>query len=249
MEDQIYAALSAQLALERQMDTVANNLANTSTPGFKADRQRFQTYVSRLAIPGGELALVRGRGAFFDRTAGPIERTDNPLDVAIQGDGFFAVQTADGVEYSRNGRLQLSPDGTLVNSAGQPLLDESGQTIQMPEQYSRLQIKGDGTINVWVDDAAQDVARIATYRPADPRSLRKLGNGMIDSGTAGMVPIPADDQASRLMQGGFEASTVRPVTEIANMTALSRSYEALANLISVDDQREENMIETLGRPS
>jgi flagellar basal-body rod protein FlgF len=249
MEGQIYAALSAQLALERQIDTVANNLANSSTPGFKADRQQFQTYISRLHIPGNELALVRGRGSFLELTAGAIEKTDNPLDVAIQGDGFFAVQTSSGIGYTRNGRLHLSPDGTLVDDKGQPILDDSGSPIQLPESYSHLQIKGDGTINAWVDGASQDIARIATFRPADPRAVSKLGDGMFDAGPGGMLPIPADDPASRLVQGGIESSTVQPVLEIANMTSLSRSYETLANLITADDQREQQMIDTLGRPS
>ncbi len=249
MDGQIYAALSAQLALERQLDTVGNNLANSSTPGFKADRQQFQTYVERLHVPGGQLDLVRGRGSYLDLTAGSIEKTDNPLDVAIRGDGFFSAQTSAGVGYTRNGRLHTAPDGTLVDALGQPVLDDSGMPIQLPEHYSRLQIKSDGTINIWVDNAAQDVGRIATFRPAAPHEVHKLGNGMLAPGPGGMVPIAADDPNSRLVQGGIEASTVQPIKEIANLTALSRTYEALANLVSLDDQREQQMIDTLGRPS
>ena len=113
MEGPTYVTLSAQVALE-QLEVVANNVANVSTSGFKADRQLFQSYVDQLNVPGDSISFVQDRATYIDQTAGPIQVTGNALDVAINGDGYLSVSTPKGTEYTRDGRLQTSADGTLT---------------------------------------------------------------------------------------------------------------------------------------
>ncbi len=248
MEAPTYVTLSAQVALQRQLEVVANNIANASTAGFKADRQLFQSHVDRLAVPGGQVAFVQDRATYIDQAAGAMQKTDNPLDVAIEGDGFFSVQNADGsISYSRDGRLHASPDNTLVSTGGRPVLGEDGGPISLPEHYSSLTIKGDGSISVVVDGTEEQVGRLATSRPGNPLGMRKTSDGLFSADPASMTPIDGEDAASRVVQGTLEDSTVQPVREIANMTELSRAYDRLQTLLSDDNDRERSMIAALGR--
>ncbi|MBL9034438.1 MAG: flagellar hook-basal body complex protein, partial [Rhodospirillaceae bacterium] len=117
METPIYIALSRQMVLRNQMDVVANNIANASTPGFKAEMMLL-TEVELPAERGTELSYVQDFATARDFSAGPLRATGNDLDLAIQGDGFFSVQTPDGVRYTRVGRFQLDANGTLITSQG-----------------------------------------------------------------------------------------------------------------------------------
>lgn len=247
MESPTYITLSAQLALREKLNITANNVANASTAGYKADRPLFQSYVENLNTPGDQVAFVQNRATYIDRTAGPIQRTDNPLDVAIQGDGYLAVKSASGREFTRDGKLQVSPDGMLVDGGGRPVLSGDGSTIQFPQGASDIKIRGDGTVSVRADGAVQDIGQIGLFHTANATALRKTGSGLFDGATAGMKPVDPGDTSNRLVQGAIEGSTVQPVTELANMTELSRAYERLQQLLSQDDSREQNMIQTLGK--
>lgn len=246
MEGPTYVALSAQVALERQLGVIANNIANASTNGFKADRPLFQSYVDRLAVPGRTMAFVQDRATYIDRSQGPIETTSNPLNLAIKGDGFFAVSGPAGIEYTRDGRLSIGNDGSLQDSSGRSFLGDDGMPVTLPSNYTNLDIHGDGSIFVTVNDQQQQVGRIGTFRPPNPVLLRKAGDGLINV-PGGMAPIDPEDPASRIVQGALEGSTIQPVTEIANMTELSRAYERLQSLLSDDNSREREMIQALGQ--
>jgi flagellar basal-body rod protein FlgF len=247
VEATTYVALSAQMALEKELGVVANNVANANTAGFKADRQLFQSYVNDLDVPGRSIAFVQDRATYIDRQPGTIEQTGNPLDVAVQGIGYISVRTPQGVQYSRDGRLQKGPDGSLVDSAGRTVLDPNGAAIQLPDQYTDLQILGDGTVNVRVGGAWRSVGQIALSEPADQQAMRKAGDGLL-TGAGAIRPVDPDAHSTRLVQGAIEGSTVQPVKEIANMTELSRSYERLQTMLSDDNDREQKMIQTLGTP-
>jgi flagellar basal-body rod protein FlgF len=249
VEGPTYVTLSAQVALQKQLEVVANNVANASTTGFKADRQLFQSYIDKLDVPGGNVAFVQDRATYIDRAGGPIEQTGNPLDVAVQGDGYLSVATPQGTLYTRDGRLHTAKDGTLTDAGGHSVLDPTGQPIQLPGQYSRIEIKGDGGIVAIVRGASQEVGQIGTFRPLDPLALSKTANDLLAAPPGGMQQIQSDDTGSRLVQGALEGSTVQPVKEIANMTELSRAYERLQMLLSDDNDREQKMIQTLSSPS
>jgi flagellar basal-body rod protein FlgF len=246
VEGPTYVTLSAQVALQKELDVVANNVANASTSGFKADRQLFQSYVDQLRVPGDAIAFVQDRATYIDREAGPIQTTGSMMDVAINGDGFLAVATPQGTQYTRDGRLQVSADGTLCDSSGRAVLGPDSAPIQLPPGYSELQIKGEGTIFAVINGTAQSVGQLGMFRPQDPLTMRKSGEGLFNAAPGTMDVIPADDVNSRIVQGTLEGSTVQPVKEIANMTALSRAYENLQNLLNDDNDREQKMIQTLG---
>jgi flagellar basal-body rod protein FlgF len=246
MEEPTYVTLSAQVALQRELEVVANNVANASTAGFKADRQLFHTYLTNIAAPAGDVASVRGIGTYVELAPGEMQVTNNPFDVAVQGDGYLSVQSGAGIGYTRDGRLHAAADGTLVNAAAQPVLGEDGQPIQLPQNITKLVIRGDGTVNVTVNDAAQDVGRIATFRPGSAANMEKAGDGLFgDTVADDMQPIDPGDAASHLVQGAYEGSTVQPVREIANLTDLSRAYDRLQRVLADDDQRESKMIDAL----
>lgn len=249
MDAPTYVTLSAQVALQRQLDVVANNVANASTTGFRADRQLFQTYVNRLPDSGDSIAFVQDRATYIDRTNGPIQPTGNPLDVAIQGEAYLAVTTPQGTLYTRDGRMHTGPDGTLLDGNGNAIQSGDGQPIQLPEDYQLVLIKGDGTVTVRVNNQPQDVGQIGLFRPNDPLGLRKNGDGMLTAPPGSMQTVDTADPSSRLVQGSLEGSTVQPVKEIANMTELSRAYERLQTLLTDDNDRESKMIEALGHPT
>ena len=249
MEAPAYVTLSAQVALERQLEVVANNVANANTTGFKADRQLFQSYITRASGSGDSVAFVQDRATYIDHTNGPIQPTGNPLDVAIQGDAFLAVTAPQGTMYTRDGQMHAGTDGTLLNSNGNAVQSADGQPIQLPDSYQQVEIKGDGTVTVRVNNQSQDVGQIGMFRSSDPLVMRKSGDNLFTASPAAMQPIDTNDPTTRLVQGSLEGSTVQPVKEIANMTELSRAYERLQTLLSDDNDRESKMIEALGKPS
>ncbi len=247
MEGPTYVTLSAQLALQSQLDVTANNIANSGTAGYKADRQLFQSMVVPLDTPGREVSYVQDRATYIDRAPGSLETTDNPLDLGIAGDGYLAVQTPQGPQYTRNGKLQISNQGMLVDVNGRPVLGGDNSTIQIPDGARDLKIAGAGTISVRVNGQAQDVGQIGLFRASNAVGLRKSALGLIDGAAGGVAPVQPGDATTRIVQGTIEASTVQPVRELTNMTELSRAYERLQKLIGDDNDRESKMIEQLGR--
>jgi flagellar basal-body rod protein FlgF len=247
MESPTYVALSAQLALRKQLDVVANNVANANTTGFKPDRQLFQTFVERLAVPGGAVFYVQDRATYIDLAEGPVTLTGNPLDIAVKGDAFLAVSARDQTLYTRDGHMQVGPDGTLRNSSGHAFLGPDNQPIQLPANFSDIRITADGMITVTVDRIAQQVGQIGLFRVNDPLALRKQGDSLLSAPEGTVQPIEPDDPNGFVVQGGLEGSSVSAVREIANLTELSRAYDRLQTFFMQDNDRERKMIETLGQ--
>lgn len=248
MDNPSIVSLSGQMALRQQLDVTANNLANANTTGFRGDRTLFQSHVSRLDVPGREVAFVQDRATYLDTRAGSITPTGNPLDLAIEGNAYLAVERQGGGRgYTRDGHLHVSPDNRLVDSSGRPVLDEGGAPILMPEQVSKLEIRTDGTILATVDGRIEQAGRIGLFQAGDPRGIRKGGDGLLEIPPADVQPVPANAPGVRLQQGALEASTVQPVQELSNLTLIQRAYESMQRIVSDDDDRMRKMIETLGR--
>jgi flagellar basal-body rod protein FlgF len=249
MDTTTYVALSAQVALQKQLETVANNVSNSGTAGFKADRPFFQSYVDQLAGPGGAVAFVEDAATYIDRSSGPMEVTSNPLDIAVDGNGFLAVSAPDGTtQYTRDGHMRVAPDGTLSDSAGRSVLGADGNPIQLPPGYDDIEIKDNGNLKATVNGHQQDIGQIGVFRASSPISMRKSGDGLLTAPQGEMQPVGPDDGV-RIVQGTIEGSTVQPMKEIANMTELSRAYERLQNMLSSESDRERKMIDALGHPS
>lgn len=251
MENSIYIALSRQMALRRQMDVVANNLANVNTTGFKAQESIFNTYTEKPRFRE-RLAFVQDISTFTNFAPGGLEVTGAPLDLAIKGEGFFVVDTPDGPRYTRDGAFQLDADRQLVTSAGDPVLDENDQPILIPEgedgDHVDITITGDGAIRIG-DGGGEDAevgaeARIRIVEFDDPQQLRPIGNGLF---TTEAEALPAE--TGTVSQGALERSNVVAVAEMTRMIDTARAYQSTNNLLDGEHNRLQEMVRRLGRPA
>ena len=225
MQNAILVGLSRQVALAREMDVVANNIANLNTTGYKADGSLFEEYLSSAARgdqTGSRVSFVRDRGIWHDMSQGPIERTGNPLDIAVDGKGFLVVQTPSGERYTRNGSMQINATGQLVTSDGFPVLGDGGP-ITLQSNDRQVSISRDGTISVREGasnvDSARGKIRLVTF--TNPQQLQKDGGGLFNP-TADMQPQPAT--TGGLIQGARRKINVRGVVEMSRMIEITRAY-------------------------
>ena len=170
MQNGALVGLSRQVAIERELDVVANNIANINTTGYKADGALFEEYLASGANTGSSssrVSFVRDRGLWHDMSQGAVEHTGNPLDIALDGKGFLAVQTPNGVRYTRNGALQVNPTGQLVTSDGYQVLGDGGPIVLQPTD-SRISISRDGSVSVREGNSNVD----SRTRPAQAGELQ-----------------------------------------------------------------------------
>jgi flagellar basal-body rod protein FlgF len=233
--------LSRQIALQRQMDVVANNMANINTTGFKAENILFEEYVMPIARdqdfprPDQPLSYVQDWATVHDLSGGAMVQSGNELDVGLNGDGFFAVQTAAGERWTKSGAFQLSANGTLVDLNGNPVLGEGGPIQFAPEETGIL-IAADGSIST----SAGPKGRLRLVEFANPQELTREGSNL----WAGGEPLVAAN--TRAMQGFTEKSNVSGVTEMAEMIRVQRAYESAANLAQKQDELRRSAIQRLG---
>ncbi len=237
MDNASLVGLSRQVVLERELGVVANNLANINTTGYKADSSIFEQFLmpeaSADAFPPGsrDLDYVQDRATWHKFAPGPTQRTGSALDVAIDGDAFLVVQTAAGQRYTRNGALQIGPTGTLMTSAGDPVLGVGGQ-IQFQTTDHDISIGEDGTITVRegaaaTSDSIRGQLQLAHFDNAG--ALQKEGSNLF-SAPGGVAPQPALPN-TRVRQGTIEQSNVNAVAEMSRMIEITRAYESIAGLL------------------
>ncbi|WP_085316795.1 flagellar basal-body rod protein FlgF [Derxia lacustris] len=237
MDRMIYTAMTGARTLVDRQATVSNNLANASTTGFRAEMVAYRT---APVIPGrpGEGQMTRylavDSTTGIDVTPGPVEKTERPLDVAIDGPGWLTVQAADGSEaYTRDGRFEIDSNGQLVTREGLPVLGEGGP-ITVP-QDARVVIGRDGSISaVSGGDVKQiqQLGRLQMVNP-EPTNLMKRPDGLIGTRDGN----PADpDPAVKVVQGSVEGSNVSPVASLVDMIALARQFEVQMQLIKKADE-------------
>lgn len=233
--------LSRQIALQRQMDVVANNIANLNTTGFKAEQILFEEYKMPVARHNDferrdqVLSYVEDWATVHDMTAGAAVQTGNPLDVALNGEGFFAVQTPAGERWTRAGAFQISAAGQLVDLSGNPVLGQGGP-IQFGPEETDILIATDGTVSS--SEGTKGRLRIVEFD--NPQALTREGSNLFAGGT----PRPAT--ATRAMQGFIERSNVSGVAEVAEMIRVTRAYESIANLARNQDDLRRDAIQRLG---
>src|SRR5882757_499060 len=221
MENGSLVGLSRQIALQRELDVVANNIANLNTNGFKADQVVFQEHLMPLARANQfrgndkQVSFVQDRATWLDLSQGPVEPTGNPLDVAISGNGYLTVQTPRGERYTRNGALQINGTGQLVTSEGNPVLGEAGP-IQFQPGDRQVTISLDGTISVREGTSKTDSQRGTLRLVAldGGQQLQKDGSSTFTT-TGGGQPQPT--KTSRVVQGSIEKSNVRGVIKMSRM--------------------------------
>ncbi len=244
MQNALLIGLSRQVALSRELDVVANNIANMNTTGFKADGSLFEEYLNSAARAADtRVSFVQDRATWIDMSAGALERTGNALDVAINGDGFFAVQTQRGVRYTRNGSFQINPSGQLVTAQGDPVLGDGGPITFQPTDR-QISISPDGTISVREGNSKADSQRgkLRLVSFANPRQLQKDGNGTFNY--AGN-DAPVEAKTATIAQGALEKSNVRAVVEMSRMIEITRSYTQIAAMLQQQSDLGQSSIDKL----
>jgi len=240
----MYSALSGNIAALRRQDVISNNLANVNTPGFKKDKMLFESMLAGdknpPSVPQATTAdpILQKSDLYIDYSPGTFSNTGNTLDLAINGDGFFVIDTPDGAAYTRQGNFKLSADGTLVTVDGFPVMGQGGQ---IKIKGSAVEIDAKGAIKV--DGAA--VGTISVVDFPRPYTLIKTANAQF---------IPANPQdapqaaaGSGIMQGHLEGSNVETITEMVQMIETTRYYDACAKVIKAYDDITAKAATELGR--
>jgi flagellar basal-body rod protein FlgF len=248
MENTLLIGLARQTTLERQLDVVANNIANVNTTGYKADSSLFEEYLKSGAhednFVGSDrrVSYVQDRGTFRDFKQGAVEQTKNPLDFAIDGSAFLVVQTPAGERYTRDGGLQLNNQGQLVTVAGNPVLGTGGPIVFQPTDHD-INVTPDGTVTVVEGtnrtDSIRGKLRLVSF--ADAQKLLKEGLNLYAAGEGSAQP----DTKSAVRQGFIEKSNVNAVAEMSRMMEVTRAYTAISTLLQQQSDLHKTAIQQL----
>lgn len=243
MDNTLMIGLSRQVTLRRGVEVIANNVANMSTNGFRAERPLFAAQTDRPAehrIGPRPIQFVSDWSVLRDFTAGQLQQTGRPFDVGIEGEGFFSVEGEDGDLYTRNGRFHLDEEGRLTTSEGHRVRDASGGDIQIDVDGPEPVIRPDGAVMV----GENEIARLAVVTFDDLSALEKTGEGLFRSDAPG-APL----ETARLRQGMVEGSNVNAILEITRLIEMQRSYEGVTRMVKSAEDLKKNAIEKLGRTS
>ena len=252
MDNSIYVGLSRQMTLQRQLDVAANNLANLDTAGFKVEH--LTVVDDPIAAPGATAGLgsapiqyVLDQGSTRDFAQGALEQTGATFDVAVEGQGFFSVQTAAGVRYTRDGRFTTDASNQIVDGSGEPVLDAGGSPITVDPTLGTPMIGRDGSISQSAKNGGvSKVGRIGVTRFANKGALSKTGaNQFADDGTAGATT--ATNAVVR--QGYVEKSNVNPVAEVTSLIDITRAYERMQSIITGAQDLSAKAVDGLGKLS
>jgi flagellar basal-body rod protein FlgF len=221
------------------MDLVANNIANVNTPSYQREKMMFVEYLVK-PHQNSPMSFVQDYGTARDLSAGQLTKTENPLDVALSGDGYFTVETDRGPRYTRSGRFQLNADGQISTQQGFPVLSTGGQPITVPPDTSTISIATDGTISAGTQ--AIDTIGIVTFNDAQ-KMQRETGNLF----SADEAPAPAPN--AKVLQGMLEEANVNAVVEMTRMIEIHRAYESNQRLLQDEHDRLKQAISRLMRPT
>ena len=241
METTAYIALSRQAVLRREMAVIANNLANMNTPAYKGESMLFVEHVVKSKgdqsfIPT-QLSYARDVAQITDLTEGPILSTGNNLDIAIKGEGYFAVESPDEELYTRNGRFQLDAEGQLVTQHGFPVVSDAGTPFVFGPTDTTINIAKDGTVST----NNGDLGRLRIVKFESEQRLNKEGASLLST-----KQEPEDVEAPNLIQGALEGSNIAPILEMTKMIETHRAFESTRKFIDREDSRQKKMIEQLG---
>lgn len=244
MNSGIYSAVSGSLSAMRKLDVISNNLANVNTPGFKKDKMSFEGLlagnVNPPAVPQGSTAdpILQKENIYIDYASGPVSQSGNPLDLALEGDGFFAVTTPEGTAYTRQGNFRTSADGTLVTSDGFPVQGTGGTRISIKGNHVEIDAKG----AVTVDGTLAGTIGVVDFDK--PYNLTKIGSALF---------VPADQQVTpkagkaEVQQGHIEGSNVESISEMVQLIETNRYFEACSKVIKGFDDMAAKAANDLGR--
>lgn len=240
MDNTGYIALSHQMALQRQMEVIANNLANANTAGYKADETLFEEFLVQNGQQGSrsqrELSFVQDFGVLINFSDGALEATGNPYDVGLKGPGFFVAQTPSGRVYTRGGHLGINDQGQLATAQGHPILDDANRPINIDPALGPFIINGDGSL-VQGDRAP---VRFNLVEFANPQQLRRQGGGYF---TTTEAERPSTN--TRTVQTMVEGSNVEPILQLSAMIETSRAYQNSQKLIDTEHELQRKVAERM----
>jgi len=240
MDNTSLVAMSRQVTLERQMDVVANNIANLNTAGFKANSTVFGEFLNTVARENdfapadAPVHFVLDRTAYRNLGQGAVQQTGNPLDVAINGDGFLSVQTAGGERYTRNGAMVINAAGQLVTADGSVVNGDNGPIVFQANDRN-ISISADGRITVLegLTNTETQRGKLRLVSFAQPQALQNEGGDRF-SAPAGVVGQPAP-AAVTVIQGAIEGSNVNGVREMTRMIEINRTYSMISSLMQAQN--------------
>ncbi len=246
MNNTSYVALSGQTAVWRQLDVVANNIANMNTPAYRRQAPVFTSFLASTpnnnALGQQQLAYAQDYGIETDITAGPINVTHNPMDMALDGKGFFVVKTPDGDRYTRNGRFMLDNKGRVVTSEGYAVMSATNQPLVVAPNEKEFYVAEDGTIST--ENTKLGKFRVVTF---DNEQTMRRSAGSLWEPPADQTAKPATKQ--KVMQGALENSNVNSVAEMTRMIEVQRSYSNTQSLLDAENDRVKQVIDVLSRLS
>ena len=253
MENSLLVGLSRQMALSHQLDIISNNIANLDTTGFKADNASFQEFLKTGArngdFPGNDkrVSFVLDRATWTDMSPGALQRTGSPLDLAIDGKGFFVVQTPQGQQrYTRNGSFSINASGQLVTSEGDQVVGNAGPiTFQINDHDINISSTGIITVRegAGIADSPRGQLRMASFD--QPHRLQKAGASQFIAPN-GVTPgvLPAN---TRVVQGALEKSNVQPIASMARMIEITRNYSDIAAMLQQQDSERRTALQQLSQ--
>jgi flagellar basal-body rod protein FlgF len=238
MQVSMYVALSGQIALERRMETIARNVANIGTAGYRADEVKFESILSQAGRD--KVAFASSGETFISRQTGSISHTNNPLDFAVDGDGWFAIQGDNGPAYTRDGRMTMTELGELRTVAGLPVLDAGLAPIQLNPAAGPPVVSRDGMIT----QDGEQVAAIGLFRIDPEAKLTRHGNSAVVPDLAPQAVVEFTDAG--VLQGYVEGSNVNPMLEMTKLISVSRAFQSAATAMSDAERTQQEAIRTLG---
>ncbi|HHB81369.1 MAG TPA: flagellar hook-basal body complex protein [Aliiroseovarius sp.] len=238
MDNTGYTTLSRQSGLLGEMQVVANNIANLSTTGFRKEGVVFSEFVKALE-DDPSLSMALGNVRITDLEQGTLAQTGGTFDFAIEGEGFFMLEGADGPLLTRAGAFLPSETGELVTADGLRLLDSGGAPVFIPPDATSVSLAADGTLSA----NGRPLTEIGLFTPSDPTDLTHR-DGVRFAAPGGTEPFIG---TASILQGYLESSNVNPISEISRMIEVQRAYEMGQQFLTQDDERVRNMIRTMGQ--
>lgn len=238
MTSALHVDAAGQLALSRRMDSIANNIANAATPGFRADGVRFESVLSETA--GRSVAYPAAGQDYITTTPGAMKPSGNPFDIAVRGDGWFALQSPAGPVYTRDGRLEMTATGELRSVTGYPVLDASGASMALDPSAGPIAVAADGMIT----QGGRQVGAVGLFSFDPSALLTRFDNSSVRSN---IPPSPVlDFRMNGVVQGFVEQSNVNPVREMTRMIEVQRAFDAITASADMLDGSKQEAIKILG---
>lgn len=238
MDSGLYVALSSQVALERRLTTIADNMANTSTVGYRATGVTFEHLVTGTG--SDSVSFVSSGDTYIANANGSLRETGNPLDFAIQGDAWFAIQGPNGPVMTRDGRFTMLNTGELVTLTGYPVLDVGGAPLQLDPLGGLPESGADGMLR----QNGRPMGAIGLFQFTPGLNFTRFGNsGIVPEGN----PVPIVDQQNvGVAQGFVEDSNVNAVKEMMELIQVQRAFDQITALMRDSEDAVETSIRTLG---